>query len=318
MATVGYRIQDALLRSVEGGVRWMPEAWADRVGRLLGAFVGRVLRIRRSVVTANLRRAFPDQDSAWIEKTATECYRHLGAEGVVLLRLGGLSTDEILARTDVEGLEYLTTPLAQGKGVIVLTGHLGNWEFGGAAMAVRGIPLDAVAKRQKNPAFNARINQVREQAGMRVVERNRASTRILLASLRAGRAIALVADQNVREGGVFVDFFGTPASTARGPDLLAKRTGAAVVFTTAIREPGTPARYRIRFRPILPGDDGDVLRPYLACLEDDIRAAPAQYLWAHKRWKTRPPPSASQGASERDSESTVPHAGRPSNQEVDA
>lgn len=303
-----HRAQDLLIRSVELAVRRLPESWAHALGVGLGALAGDLFRVRRGVVTANLRRAFPERGDRWINATASAFYRHLGGEGVALLRLGGMSRAEILERTEVEGLEHITGPQAEGRGVIVLSGHMGNWEMGGAAVAVRGIPIDGVAKRQNNPLFNARINQVRENVGMRVVERSEANTRILLRSLRNGRALALVADQNVLEGGVFVDFFGTPASTARGPELLAKRTGAAVVFTAAIREPGIPARYRLRIRPLDSDTEAGVLRPYLQLLEDEIRQAPAQYLWAHKRWKTRPSHIDPQADSERGAPSTVPQS----------
>jgi KDO2-lipid IV(A) lauroyltransferase len=306
-----HRAEDLLIRGVEVTVRWLPESWALALGTLLGTVVGDVLRIRRRVVVANLRRAFPERDTRWIKQVASGFYRHLGSEGVILLRLGGMSPEEILARTQVEGLEHITKPLSNGQGVIILSGHLGNWEMGGAAMAVRGIPMDGVAKRQNNPRFNERINRMRERNGMRVVERSEANTRLLLKSLRMGRAVVLVADQNVRQGGLFVDFFGIPASTARGPELLAQRTGAAVVFTAAIREPGSPARYRLRVHPLATDVEAGVLRLYLALLEDEIRAAPTQYLWAHKRWKTRPPPAELAVDSERGAPSTVPQQEHP-------
>jgi Kdo2-lipid IVA lauroyltransferase/acyltransferase len=309
MTRIWHRGEDLLIRVVEGLVRGLPERWALAIGAGLGWMAGRVFRIRASVVAANLRRAFPERDERWIQQTAADFYRHLGREAVVLLRMGGMAPDEILARTDVEGLEHLTRPLAEGRGVILLAGHLGNWEFGGAALGVRGIPMDGVAKRQNNPAFNDRINAMRERNGMRVIERHQANTRMLLRSLRAGRVVVLVADQNVLQGGAFVEFFGTPAATARGPELLAQHTGAAVVFSSAIRLPGLPSRYRIRLRPIAaeaPAADPGVLRAYLACLEDDIRSAPSQYLWAHKRWKTRPPAEPDPAAPERDASATVP------------
>ncbi len=307
-ATPGHRLQDLLIRSVEGAVRLLPEGLVTRLGGAMGWLVGGALRIRRGVVEANLRQAFPDRDPAWIGRTAGSSYVHLGREGVAILRLGKLGPREVWERTEVEGIEHLREPLSHGRGVVLLTGHLGNWEIGGAAMAVREIPIDVVAKRQNNPLFDARMNRTREALGMRVIDRD-GGTKHILRSLGEGRVVALVADQNVRHAGVFVDFFGRPASTARGPALLAMRTGAAVVFASAIRLPGSRARYRIRCVPLAPptGSDPeagtrDLLRRYLAALEDDIRSAPEQYLWAHKRWKTRP-------------EGEAPEAHRPGRQE---
>jgi Kdo2-lipid IVA lauroyltransferase/acyltransferase len=297
---LGHRLQDLLIRGVEGTVRLLPEGIASGVGAALGRLAGGVFRIRRGVVEGNLRQAFPDRDEGWIRRVAAASYGHLGREGVALLRMGKLGAREVWERTQVEGIEHLREPLSRDRGVILLTGHLGNWEIGGAAMAVREIPIDVVAKRQNNPLFDARLNRTRERLGMRVIDRDGGTKRILR-SLAGGRVVALVADQNVLHAGVFVDFFGRPAATARGPALLAQRTGASVVFASAIRVPGKRARYRIRLQPLAPptGDDPeamarDLLRRYLAALEADIRLAPEQYLWAHKRWKTRPAPDASQ------------------------
>lgn len=294
-ATPGDRIQDLLIRGMEGAVRLLPETWVVALGGALGGVAGSVFRLRRGVVEANLTRAFPDRNPAWIRKVAAASYRHLGKEAVALLRMGALGPRQVEERTEVDGLHHLREPLARGQGVVLLTGHLGNWEVGGASLAVREIPLDVVARRQNNPLFNARLNRTREALGMRVVDRS-GSTKALLRALRSGRVVALVADQNVITGGVFVDFFGVLAATARGPALLAQRAGAAVVFATALRLPGLRSRYRVVLRPLEPpsGDleaeaaTRDLLRRYLSALEETIREAPAQYLWAHKRWKSRP------------------------------
>lgn len=324
-AGVGDHLQDLLIRGVEVGVSALPEALVDGVGAALGWVAGSVLRIRRRVVEANLRQAFPARDDRWIRRQAAAFYRHLGREGVSLLRMRRMHPQAILERTLVEGLEVVADPVSQGRGVVLLTGHLGNWEAGGAAVAVRGLPLDAVVRPQNNPLFDARINRTREALGIRVVPRG-GSTRTLLRSLRQGRVVALAADQNVLTGGVFVDFFGRPAATARGPAILSERTGAAMVFATALRLPGTPARYRVHFEALEspaprgagpggntpgegPGVDPDagtreLLRRYLAALEEAIARAPEQYLWAHKRWKTRPPPA--EGGEEQGPAGTVP------------
>jgi len=298
-ATLGDRVQDLLIRGMEAAVRLLPEPWVVALGGGVGAVVGSVLRIRRRVVEGNLATAFPQRDPAWIRRTASASWVHLGREGVALLRMGALGPRQVWERTEVEGIEHLRAPLARGQGVVLLTGHLGNWEVGGAALAVREISLDVVARRQNNPLFNARLNRTREALGMRVVDRS-GSTKTLLRALRSGRVVALVADQNVLTGGVFVDFFGVPAATARGPALLAQRAGAAVVFATALRLPGLRSRYHVALHPLDPPDPEldpeaatlDLLQRYLLALEEAIRAAPDQYLWAHKRWKTRPGPGS--------------------------
>jgi KDO2-lipid IV(A) lauroyltransferase len=201
---------------------------------------------------------------------------------------------EIRERCGVSGLERVQKELAKGRGVLLLTGHLGNWEIGGAAVAARSVPIDVVARIQRNRLFEARLRRMREAMGMRVVYRHEA-TRHLLRSLREPRAVALVADQNAPLGGIFVDFFGIPASTVRGPGLLAARTDAAVFTALVRRLDGPGARYHLAIEPLEFRATGDpaadlaaLTRAYHVALERAICASPRQYFWFHRRWKTRP------------------------------
>jgi KDO2-lipid IV(A) lauroyltransferase len=262
--------------------------------------------------------AFPEHTPAWRGRTARRCYVHLGRESVAIFRLADADRRDLLARTTVSGLEEFRASLAEGRGVVLVTGHLGNWEIGGAAMSAYGFPVDAVAKGMANRRFSDDLTATRERLGMRVID-VAVAPRAVLKSLRAGRVVALVADQNARESGVFVPFFGRAASTARGPALFALRSGAPIVLGTCLREPGWPQRYRIVLTPIEAVATGDLERDvarltheHTAALERAVREAPEQYFWQHKRWKTRPPeelPSATGGISE-----TVPnpeHQGPP-------
>jgi len=205
-----------------------------------------------------------------------------------------LGTQEVIERTTMEGFQMFEEAVAEGRGCIVITGHLGNWEIGGAAASARGIPLDVVVQRQANPLFDNDLNRTRNRLGMEVIERGEAP-RGVLRSLRGGRAVALLADQNMRAGGIFVDFFGVPAATAKGPALFALRTGAPVLLGVALRLPGGRQRYRVVFERIpveVTGNlDGDVERLtalHTAMLQRYVEAYPGQYFWQHRRWKTRP------------------------------
>jgi Kdo2-lipid IVA lauroyltransferase/acyltransferase len=290
-----HRLQALVLDGVSWFLRALPEPAALLLGAGIGWVAGSVLRIRRGTVDENLRRAFPERSPRWRRRVAARVFPHIGREAATLMRLAGLSTGELRARIETEGREVLTAALAEGKGVVVVTGHLGNWEIGGGSVALEGIPLDVVVQTQTNPLVDGRLRRSREALGMRVVYRHDAP-REVLRSLRAGRVVALVADQNVRSGGLFVDFFGVPASTARGPALFALRTGAPFVLGTAHRLPGwRRARYRVRFRRLEPERSGDMerdvatwTRAYVGALEEAVREAPEQYFWPHKRWKTRP------------------------------
>ena len=292
---MAHRLQSGLVVGVSLLLRILPEPLAQGLGHGLGWVAGSVLRIRHRTVRRNLERAFPHRSEAWRRRIARGVFPHIGREGVTLLRMAGLPPQELRRRTDLEGWDILEASLAEGKGVLLVTGHLGNWEIGGGALAVRGAPLDAVVRRQKNPLVDRRLRRTREALGVSVIYREDAPRQILR-SVRRGRVVALVADQNVRRGGIFVDFFGVPASTARGPAFLALRTGAPIVLAFCHRLPGWRARYLIRFHQLERPDTGDLesdirvlTRGYLEVLEAEIRRNPEQYFWPHKRWKTRPP-----------------------------
>ena len=289
---VKHRIELGLVLLARLLDRWLGAERSGRLAAALGRFAYRRLRIRADVAEEQLRRAFPERDEAWVRRTAEASYEHLGREGMAMLRLSRQGKDEVLAATEVEGLDALREAVETGRGAIIMTGHFGNWEIGGAALAARGIPVDVVARRQKNPHVDRLINEARSRLGMTVI-RQGGATRAALRSLRKGRAVALVADQDARRRGVFVDFFGRPASTHRGPAVLALRTGAPVFMGTAARRPGGGYRVRVARVPIPAGDDPDQRADRLtagltAALESAIRDAPGQYLWQHRRWKTAP------------------------------
>lgn len=289
-----HRLEYALVRVARGLERLLGPRVSGTLAAALGRLVYRPLGIRSGVVDDQLRRAFPDRDDAWRRGIARSAYEHLGREGMMMLRLSRLGTEDVLAATEVEGLEALRAAVDAGTGAVVMTGHFGNWEIGGASVAARGIPLDVVAQKQANPLFDRLINGMRERLGMTVIHRGRA-TKEALRSLRRGRAVALVADQDARSRGVYVPFFGRPASTHRGPAILALRSGAPVFMGTAVRR--DDGRYLVRLRPVpIPdGDDFDERADRLTAaltetLESAVREQPGQYLWQHRRWKSVPAP----------------------------
>ena len=291
---LSHRLEHLVVVSVAAVVIRLPEAAAVALGAALGWIAGSLLRIRRGVVRENLARAFPERSPSWHRRVTRASYRHFGREVVSLIRFGHMLPAEVRARCEVEGLELIQGPLARGQSVMVLAGHFGNWEIGGVSLTAWGIPVDAVARRQSNPLFDEYVNRARGRLGLGVIYQHEATRRVMKC-LRDSRVIALVADQNFTGEGVFVDFFGFPASTVRGPGVLAIRTGVPVLFADPRRLPGSKVRYRVRLSPIVyePADDleEDVRRltgAYVASLEEVIRENPEQYFWFHKRWKTQP------------------------------
>lgn len=260
--------------------------------------------VRRADVDRHLALAFPDRDEAWRRRVRRACYRHLGREAVATLRLADLDPAAVRRRTDVRGLEPVRRAVESGRGAVVVTGHLGNWEIGGAALAARGVPVTAVALRQGNPLFDRDLVAARDRLGLRVVYKKDAPGAVL-GALRRGDAVALVGDQNPIRGGIPVEFFGRSANTARGPGLVALRTGAPVFLGVALRT-GTAGRYRVRIEEVPVERTGDreddvhrIVQRYTRGLERHVREAPEQYFWQHRRWKERISHEAEQGAGSR-------------------
>jgi KDO2-lipid IV(A) lauroyltransferase len=287
------RAEFAALRAVLGVTARMDDRAAEGLGERLGRLGFRPFGIRREVVVEQLRAAFPEHDAAWILSTARASYAHLGREMIVTLRMSRMSPEQLVRRTEIEGLPAADRALAKGRGMVLCAGHLGNWEIGAAAAPVRGYAFDAVVQRQSNPLFDRMLTDMRARFGLGVIERRQAP-RLALRALRSGHVVAFVADQDGRGSGVFVPFFGRAASTHRGPALMALRTQAPMFVALPLRQPD--GRYHIRVEEIDESRAGDpedaVVRltaAFTARLEAAIRTAPEQYLWHHRRWKTRPP-----------------------------
>lgn len=299
--TALHRIEYLLTRAVTAVLRLLPERFGLGLCGGIGWLAGAVLRVRRSVVDDNLAIAFPERTRAWRARVARASYAHLGREFGVLLRTSLVDPERVRAGIEQrtwfadeasEGaFTWICERSQRGEGTIIVTGHLGNWEVGGSALAIRGLPLCAVAVGQANPLFDARLRETRARLGIELLGKSEAATRVT-GALTSGKAVGLVADQNAREAGVSVQFFGRAASTARGAALFALRSGSPLVLTMALREPGWPQRYRIHLEPLeweASGDlEADLLtltQAHTSVLERYVRSAPEQYLWQHKRWR---------------------------------
>ncbi len=282
----------ALVMALAGGARTLPWRASLAAGERLGD-LARSLGVRRRVAEDNLAQAFPERDAAWRGEVLREHYRELGRVVVEYARLAELAAapaGEVVA--EVSGLEHVHAARAAGRGCIVLTAHFGHFELAGAWLA-RTIPMDFVYKPLSNPAVEAWIVRARAAAGVGLIPVG-AGMRRVFESLRAGRVVAFLADQDAGRHGVFVPFLGRPASTFPGPAQLALRTGAPVVFGLAHRLPD--GRHAIEFEPLPAPHDATgpeaVTRftaHHAARLEARVRERPAMWFWLHRRWKTRPP-----------------------------
>jgi KDO2-lipid IV(A) lauroyltransferase len=299
--TLRHRLEYVALRAFAGVVAVLPLSVAyfvaDRVGDAVYLVDGR----HRSVARANLRERFRDADGrplpeSEVRRIARGSFRHLVKCAVEILRLPREAKRRGLAQiADVGGREHLSAALAAGKGVILATAHMGNWEVMGAMCQDLGVPFTTVYRPLDNPLLDAWVRKTRGDVGQTMIPKHGA-TRPLLKALRAGGMIVLLVDQDMRGHGVFAPFFGAPASTIPTPAELALRTGATILTGASVRV-GPGFRYEAGFEPpVEVRDTGDHAADLLrvtteinARIEALVRRAPEQWLWSHRRWKTQPP-----------------------------
>lgn len=286
---------------VSAVVRHLPRRLVLRLGGGLGRLWGALDRRHLRIAADNLRRAFPQWEEERVLCTARGVYAHFGTMLLDILWMEGRRPEELLALADVEGLENIRAGQARGRGIVCPTGHFGNWELQGVASAALVGPFSVIARPLDNPALDRRLVGFRTSTGNTVVYKQKALAQVMK-TLRGGGIVAILIDQNVQEkDGVFVPFFGRPASTTTVAAALALKTGAAIV---PVRCPlGPHGRYRMVYGPTVAWTgsgrrDEDVvgLTAHLtSIIEGWVREAPEQWLWVHRRWKTQPSAVAAAG-----------------------
>ena len=256
------------------------------------------LRRRRRLALDNLARAYPALPLRERARLARRASQHLGMTLVELARVLARPLDATLERIRLEGLEHLRAAMDAHGRALMLTAHLGNWELLAAAHRLTGFPLSIVVRPLDAPWLDAIAERLRRSTGVELIAK-RGALRPVLEALRRGRMIGILMDQNAaRREGVFVDFFGRPASTSRSIALLALRTRTPVVPVFARRDAG--GRHTVVFHPALalPAQNGaeaaivELTARCTTAIERAIREAPEQWLWSHDRWRTRPPGEA--------------------------
>jgi KDO2-lipid IV(A) lauroyltransferase len=230
-----------------------------------------------------------------VARIARASYASLGRTTIETALLPTYSREQILDLVErTEGWEHVERSLAEGRGVMFVTGHLGNWELGGSYVAARGVPLEAVARRMENPLFDAYLNETRRRIGMTVIHDADAVRRVPRA-MREQHGVAFLVDQGaVGLASTWVPFFGRYAKTPRGPAVFALRLKTPLLFACSLRQPD--GRFVIHFEPVpvestgtLDADVDRIVASYTSTLERWVRRAPEQYFWHHRRWKHQRP-----------------------------
>jgi Kdo2-lipid IVA lauroyltransferase/acyltransferase len=271
--------------------RPLARAMCTGVAILLYAILPRL----RQVGLRNLELAFPEKSERERRHILRGVYISLGRLLSEIPKFSSYSRENVGRIAIYDGFENFERARARGKGVLFLTAHLGGWEIGSFVHSLHGNPLHVVMRALDNPYIDAYTRNLRTLHGNTLIDKDEFA-RGVLAALRKGDTVGVLMDTNMLSGeGEFVDFFGHPASTTTSVARLAMRTDAAVVPAFTIWDPNL-GKYRIHFEPMIPtirtGDDNadgitNTAR-YTKLIEDFIRRYPDQWLWVHRRWKTRP------------------------------
>jgi KDO2-lipid IV(A) lauroyltransferase len=294
----------AMRESLEYAAAWsglkllglLPRPAARFVGASFAAAAYTVRRPLGRAAMFNLRLAFPDWSDAQRRRVIRGMVREVGWMAGEFSQFPKYTRERIERIVAVDGFENFDAARRRGKGVLFLTGHMSAWELAPFAQALYGYPLHFLVRPIANKRVDALINGYRCRSGNQPIEKNR-SARAILKVLGDGGTVGVLADHNTDiEESVFVNFFGVLASTTSGLARIALRTDAAVV-PGFLSWDDSRRKYRLRFEPAVElartaNEETDIVentQRFTRVIEDFVRAHPDQWLWVHKRWKTRPP-----------------------------
>jgi KDO2-lipid IV(A) lauroyltransferase len=307
------RLRAALLRAVFAVLGLLPLRPALALGRFLGWLAFHLVRGERRRAEANLRLAYPGADDAFVTGTVRQMFVNLGEhamETVCIRRVDRRLPGWV--RFEAADRAILDRALAAGKGAIVLSGHVGNWELAARFLAREGYEVVAIGRESHDPGLQRLIDDLRASGGVRILHRGHRLTPVkMLRQFQKGGSLFLLVDQDTDVPSVFVPFFGMPAKTPRAPADLCRRTGAALVAGFLHRD-GPGKGHRLVFHELEVAHTDDAEADALATTtrinevyEEEIRGAPAEWVWFHPRWRSKPPvedtaeaPAASEAAAD--------------------
>jgi len=273
----------------------LPRPLARAAGTALGVAAYTVMARLRRVGLQNLRIAFPEMNHRERRRIVFRLFIGFGRHLAEFCRFPGYTAENAQKVATYDGFENYQNARAAGRGVLLLTAHLGGWEIGSFVHSIYGNPIKIVVRRLDNVKVDALVERYRTLHGNQTFAKEDFA-RGLLAAMRAGETVGILMDTNMTPPqGVFVDFFGVPACTASGMARVALRSGAAVVPAFTIWDDRLK-RYRVRFDAALQlvstgDDDADAVSNtamFTRVIQEYASKYPEQWLWVHRRWKTRP------------------------------
>ena len=282
------------IRCIVGFFRILPRRVALSIGSVLGEIIPYFARKELKLAVRHLTIAFgSEKEEKEILRLAHEIFRQIAMNFVDTVRIRIMSHDDVIKVCVPHHFDRLRDAMKKGHGVIVLASHTGCWEFSGAYLAVKGIPLSAVVRRLYDPRFEDMLIETREYAGINVISRGE-GTRDIVRVLKKGDVVGILVDQDTKVKGVFVDFFGRPAHTATAPALLSLRYNSPIIPVLTYRD--KEHRHHVCIgEPVTIESTGDIEQDIVEITaecsrvtEQFVREHPEQWVWFHKRWKTKP------------------------------
>jgi KDO2-lipid IV(A) lauroyltransferase len=249
---------------------------------------------QRIIALHNLRSAYPEKSLDEIEALAKGVYRHMGIVLAELFEMPYITRETLREWADAEGLEHLEKAFAQGKGVLSIVAHFGNWELMTVAVPLMARPMQIIYRPLDSPVMDNLLGWSRTKHGNSLIPKGGSGKRIIRL-LKENHAIGILSDQNVdKSEGAFVDFFGRPACTSVGTAVLAMQSGAPVLPAFMPRMPD--GRYKLIILPAVEitstdNYESDLIvntQRFTKVVEDMVRRYPDQWFWIHQRWKTKP------------------------------
>lgn len=288
-------VEYVLFRMLLMAVRVCPIAFSCFIGRQLGKLAFLILKKRRELTIANIRTA---QENGFFkaeidpDQLAKRVWEHLGMIGSEFLYYYERKPEVLKKAVQFEGAENLREILAQHKGAILVSGHLGNWELLGISLILWGFKINPIVKFQSNGLVDRIIQENRRSMGMGLIDK-KGFLRPILEAFKRNEIVSFLMDQATSKNGVAVDFFGKETSLPRGAAEFALKTGAPVFTASCLRE--KPGHYRVvvseAINLIRTGDhERDVeanTAMFIRMVEDVIRDHPEQWLWMHKLWRNK-------------------------------
>lgn len=270
---------------------YLPRKITLTLGAWLGWNVAHLIPVRRQVVQSNLTRAFPEKSGREIRKLVIQTYRHFGKVAGEFARQDRYSSGDLQKFVVPENVDILDTSMNHGRGVVLLLGHFGNWELLAYWLGQMGYPTVALHRPQENPLVDRLISVKRTAGNLQMLPTSESVTG-MLSALDQEKILLILADQDARGSGNFVDFFNIPSSTFRGAAVFAQRRQSPIILAFPVIQ--SDHTYRFIFEELRYSGNGNqdsvqqILQQYMYRLQHHVRQHPEQYFWFHRRWKTQP------------------------------